>query len=74
MNCFMFNLKNLTTMTKKLRALMSVAMAISFLLSCTEDFSYQTSNKEQNETELLLIAKAMVQNYGNIIVNAYHKL
>ncbi len=54
-------------MTEKLRALMSVAMAIGFLLSCTEDFSYQSSYKEQNETELLLIAKAMVQNHGKTV-------
>lgn len=55
-------------MTRKLRALMSVAMAIGFLLSCTEDFSYQSSYKEQNEKELLLIAKAMVQNHGNTVI------
>lgn len=61
-------------MTKKSRALMSVAMAIGFLLSCTEDFSSQSSHEVQTENELLLIAKAIVQNHGNIIVNAYNKL
>ena len=55
-------------MTKKLRALLSVAMAIGLLASCSDEPSYPKADNVQNESEMLQIAKNVVQECGNVIL------
>ena len=54
-------------MNKRTRALLSVAMAIGFLLSCSEEINLHQSNIENHENDLVLIAKDIVNAQGSTI-------